>query len=219
MSTPNRPDEPYLDETSRPGTAARPWWGTPLFAGVLLATVIVGLGVWVVYGLGKTPGMATDAMEGNAMGAETGDVPRIPPVLGYYGGEEVFFIHTEASDEEVAGMLEEMMDSPVPVVPSLADVPDQALSTVYVFTNGMTPADTPAGPLGFQPDVFDAAPGDEGYTPLRRLVQVTWADDAQARLLTSEQDISDAEDAGEVTREGSGIVVNIPLLTWPGGQR
>jgi hypothetical protein len=164
-----------------------------------------------------------DDMAESGMGGDmedmAADAPRIPPVLGYYGGEQVFFIHTEASDSQIAQTLEGMMGSPVPVVESLAEVPDDARSPVYVFTNGVTPTDTPAGPLGFQPDVFATAPGDEDYTPLRELLLVTWAEDAQPRVLTSAQEVTDAEAAGEVSVERPGVVVNIPLLTWPGGQR
>lgn len=61
-------------------------------------------------------------------------------------------------------MLTAMMGSPVLIVPSLARVPAEALATVYVFSNGVTP-DGPRGPLGFQPDVFDSAPGDEAHSP------------------------------------------------------
>ncbi len=218
MSTTNRPSEPDLDETSRPDTTLRPWWRTGVFAGVLLAAVILGVGAWIVYGLGETPGMTAGGMGGD-MDDMAADAPRIPPVLGYYGGEQVFFIHTEASDPRIAQTLEGMMGSPVPVVASLAEVPDNARSPVYVFTNGVTPTDTPAGPLGFQPDVFATAPGDEDYTPLRELVLVTWADNAEARLLTSAEEVTEAEAAGEVSFEQPGVVVNIPLLTWPGGQR
>lgn len=67
--------------------------------------------------------------------------------------------------------------------------------------------------------MFATAPGDEGYTPLRELGLVTWADDAEARLLTSAQEVAQAEAAGEIIFEQPGVVVNIPLLTWPGGQR
>jgi hypothetical protein len=217
MSTTNRPAEPYLDETSRPSTGRRPWWRTGLVAGSVLAAAIIGLGAWIVYGLDQTPGMAGDGMGG--MGEVAAGVPRVPPVFAYYGGEEVFFIHTEASDPEVADALEGMMGSPVPVVPSLGDVPDDALSTVYVFTNGGVPDGAPTGPLGFQPDVFDTAPGDENYSPLRRLVQVSWVDPDQARELTSIAEIEQAQAAGDVTVEPTDVVVNAPLLTWPGGQR
>ena len=80
-------------------------------------------------------------------------------------------------------MLTAMMDSPVIVVPALADVPESSLDNVFVFTNGVRP-DGARGPMGFQPDVFDTALGQPGYTPVRRVNLVRWSDDADARLLT-----------------------------------
>jgi len=85
------------------------------------------------------------------------------------------------SDPDIARLLTDMMDSAVLVVPSLADAPDSALAVVYVFTNGPVGM----GPLGFQPDVFDNPPGTPGYTPLRRIHLVTWADTATAVELKS----------------------------------
>jgi hypothetical protein len=161
--------------------------------------------------------MSPDMNEG-AMAGMTADAPRVPPMFGYYGGEEIFATHTEASDSAIASTLEGM-GSPVPVVESLAEIPEDARSSVYVFTNGVVPEDTPPGPLGFAPDVFDSAPGDEDYTPLRELMLVTWSAEDDARVLTSEQEVLDAEAAGEVDIEDTGIVVNMPLLSWPGGQR
>jgi hypothetical protein len=176
--------------------------------------------------LSAPEGAPATAATGGDMGTGGGtaegmnaDAPRVPPVFAYYDGEEVFFIHTEVSDEKIAQVLEGMMGSPVPVVPALAEVPDEALGTVYVFTNGVKPEDTPLGPLNFQPDVFDSAPGDPGYTPLRRIVEVTWSDDAQAEVLTSVDQIEQAESAGELTLKPTEVVVNTPFLTWPQGQR
>jgi hypothetical protein len=160
-----------------------------------------------------SPGMNEGAMAGM-----TADVPRVPPMFGYYDAEEIFSTHTEASDPGIASTLEGM-GSPVPVVESLAEVPEDARSSVYVFTNGVVPEDTPAGPMGFAPDVFDSVPGDEDYTPLRELMLVTWSAEDDARVLTSEQEVLDAEAAGEIDIEDTGIVVNMPLLSWPGGQR
>lgn len=164
----------------------------------------------------RTPREQTDAMGD----AGEDQPPRFPPVFAYYEGEEVFFIHSETSNPEVSQMLTDMMGgSPVLVVDSLAEIPAGLLGTVYVFTNGIEPEDTPAGPMGFQPDVFDSAPGDEGYTPLRRIMVVSWADDAEPRLLTAEQEILDAQRAGEVTIGERGAVAVMPLLIWPDGQR
>lgn len=170
-------------------------------------------------GMEGMDGDADEGMGGMGMGDMAEDVPRLPPVFGYYDGQDVFFVHPEASDPEIAGLLDDMMGSPVPVVAALAQVPDAALADLYVFANGVQPDDAPSGPLGFQADVFDSVPGEDGYSPLRRVLMVTWGDDADAQLLTSVGRIRDAEDDGEVTVADSGAVINAPLLSWPGGQR
>lgn len=141
--------------------------------------------------------------------------PAIPPVKAYLDGKEIQFIHTEASDAKVAEMLTRMMGSPVVLVPSLAQAPASMLAPVYVFTNGVRGE----GPLKFQSDVFDNAPGTADYTPLRAVHLVAWKDERAARLLKSAAEVKAAEAAGEVKIERPGAVVNMPLVTWPGGRR
>lgn len=145
-------------------------------------------------------------------------VPRVPPVAGYLGGERIYFIHTEVSDPEIGSVMSDMMGSPVPVVPSLAAASDGMLARVWAFTNGVQP-EGPRGPLDFQPDVFDSPVGSDGYRPLRMLYLLTWAEGAEPRLLTSAADIEAALAAGDIREERTGVVVNAPLLTWPGGNR
>lgn len=156
-----------------------------------------------------TTDMATD------MGMEMGEAPSVPAGLAYAEGEEIRFIHTETSDAEIAGLLTDMMSSPVLHVPSLAEIPESATAIAYVFANGPEGM----GPFGFQVDVFDNPPGSAGYSPLRRLHIVTWADPAQAVVLTSAAAVLEAEKNGLVTVEAKPIVVNMPFLTWPGGGR
>ena len=139
----------------------------------------------------------------------------IPPVRGYMEGKEIRFIHTEASDAKVAELLTEMMGSPVLVVPSLAQAPKATLSNVYVFTNGIRGE----GPLRFQPDVFDNPPGTAGYSPLRALNLVTWKKEESARELKTAAEVERAVNKSEVKVERPGVVVNMPMLTWPGGRR
>lgn len=139
----------------------------------------------------------------------------VPPVDGYLDGQRILFIHTEASDAGVAALLTEMMGSPVIVVPSLAKAPQEMLTPVYVFKNGV-PGE---GPFEFQPDVFDGAPGAKDYSPLRELNLVTWKDERRARELRDAGEILAAAAKGEITIDRPGVVVNMPLLTWPGGQR
>lgn len=139
----------------------------------------------------------------------------LPAGKAYAEGKEIYFVHTEASDAGVAEKLTNMMKSPVMFVPSLANVPAEALANVYVFTNGVKGS----GPFGFQADVFDNPPGTDGYTPLRRLNAVTWKDETQARELKAAADVLAAESAGEITIEQPGVVINMPFVVWDGVKR
>ena len=180
----------------------RAWWkqqagGLPLWAwaGVTVAVAffVLGFGAWWTYGRGG----------------------RMPALSGFYDGHEVTFIHTEASDPEVATTLIGMVSSPVLVVPELAKVADSALGTVYVITNGVKGP----GPMGYQADVFDTAPSDPGYSPLRELNLVTWKEGDDPETLTSEAEIQQAARNGQLQIQATGIVVNMPCATWPGGHR
>ncbi len=149
-------------------------------------------------------------------GMAVAGVPVAPPVKGYAEGQTIHFLHTEASDPEVAKMLTDMMGgSPVLVVPALAKAPEVLLAPVYVFTNGVKGD----GPFGFQPDVFDSPPGTEGYRPLRTVHLVRWTNEGAARELKAVTEVKAAAMAGDVTIAQSGIVVNMPMMTWPGGRR
>jgi hypothetical protein len=199
------------------GLGVKTW----IWIGVAIAGVVLGFGAWWTYALDRgTPGMdaAQGDMGGRMGGTGATDAPRFPAVTGFYAGEEILFIHTETSDSKVADMLTGMMGSPVITVPELADVPESALSGVYVFTNGVEPEDA-QGPMGFQPDVFDSAPGDDDYSPLRSVLLVTWKDGAEPRVLQSAAEVEQVLARGEITVEEAGAVVNMPFLTWPGGER
>ena len=170
-----------------------------------------------------TPGPEVAAQEQPMKMMMMGDmdmsaIPRIPPVAGYAAGERIFFVHTEVSDPGIGKIMTEMMGSPVPVVPALAMAPEEMLATVYAFANGLQP-DGPRGPLDYQPDVFDHPPGTAGYTPLRKIAIVTWSDGAVPRILKSAAEVTAALQAGELSVEEPGVVVNMPFVTWPGGQR
>lgn len=138
-----------------------------------------------------------------------------PLAKAYYEGKDVFFIHPEASNPDVAEALTKMMGPQVLTVPSLAKVPKDLLGNVYVFANGVAGM----GPLGFQPDVFDSIPGDENYTPLRTISLVTWKDTTAAKELKSVADIKAAQDAGQIEIIQPSVVVNMPVLVWPEGKR
>ena len=139
----------------------------------------------------------------------------MPPVDGFMDGQRIRFIHTEASDPEVSKLLTEMKGSPVLIVPSLAKAPRELLANVYVFTNGVAGE----GPFKFQPDVFDNPPGHAGYTPLRALVLVSWKQPQRARELRSAEEVKQALTQGELEMKQPGVVINMPMITWPGAHR
>jgi hypothetical protein len=149
--------------------------------------------------------------------AQSGQIPSaaLPAGKAWAEGKEIYFVHTEASDAGVAEKLTAMMKSPVLLVPSLAKVPTDSLAQVYVFTNGVAGK----GPFGFQADVFPNPPGSDGYSPLRNLNAVTWADPAKARELKSAAEVMAAKNAGEIKIEQPGVVVNMPFVVWDGGKR
>lgn len=141
--------------------------------------------------------------------------PTIPSVRGYAEGQEIRFMHTEVSEPKIAQILTDMMRSPVLTVPELAQTPPATLANVYVFTNGIRDG----GPLGFQPDVFDNPPGTQGYRPLRGLNLVTWINGASSRELRSAAEVQAAQANGELQIVQPGVVINMPMVSWPGGQR
>lgn len=146
------------------------------------------------------------------------DVPiTIPLIDGYYNGSKIYFIHTEVSDEKMAQMMTRMVNFPTLHVPELANMSSSGanFSKVYVFTNGV-PGSAPygGGPFMFQIDVFDSVPGQQGYSNLHIPYLVTWNGSANPRVLTSEQEVLQAERNGELTINKTGNVVNAPIIAW-----
>jgi len=144
------------------------------------------------------------------------DAPITMPLIdGYYNGEKVYFIHTEVSDSDIAGMLSMMVNFPTLYVPELTNVSPDDLGKVYIFTNGI-PGTGPygGGPFFFQIDIFDAIPGQEEYGQLRTPYLVTWSENSSPRLLISFEELLEAEANGELSIEKSDLVVNAPMLVW-----
>ncbi len=194
---------------------------TLLILAVLLALAVAGY--WQLSSSDEEgvhrPDMSSERMQDMGGMAAMSDAPQLmnlaPLVKGYYDGDELFFIHTEASDRQVASMLTEMMGPQVVLAPRLAETPASLRAEVYVFQNGVEGM----GPFGYQPDVFSSVPGTEGYSPLRAIHLVNWNADAVPRELRSVEEVQEAASRGEITINESGVVVNMPVLVWPGGHR
>lgn len=149
--------------------------------------------------------------------ARTNVPATIPLHQGWYNGESVYFIITDSSEQKHADIITQKQGWKVEFAPLLANAPKKALSTTYLFTNGIEGD----GIHGFQSEVFTNTPAQpETYSALTSHVHVTWNDAAQAELLDSEEAILAAAAAAEglVTLSDLSVVINMPQIVWPGGQ-
>jgi len=97
----------------------------------------------------------------------------------------------------------------------LKNTPEDALSTVYLFTNGIEGN----GIHGYQNQVFTSTPVQEDvYSALTSHVHVMWNDDATPRVLDSEVMVMDAVENNEITLTEIDVVLNMPQIVWPEGQ-
>jgi len=163
--------------------------------------------------MGSSGMMSSSTMSGMQFSV---DAPITMPLIdGYYNGEKVYFIHTEVSDKDISEMLTMMVNFPTLYVPELTNISTDDLSKVYIFTNGISGTGPyGGGPFFFQIDIFDAVPGQDGYSQLRNPHLVTWSENSSPRLLTSVQDLLEAEANGELSIEKSDLVVNAPMIVW-----
>lgn len=120
---------------------------------------------------------------------------------GFFDGGDVWFIRTDASDATFAS------ENGLVYVPLLRNAltKEGSYAHLYVFRNG---AD------GQRP-VVSTVPTREDFTPAFRVHIVSFTKDPV--LLESVAAIREAETAGTVQVEATEIVVNYPLVRWPGG--
>lgn len=147
--------------------------------------------------------------------ARTNVPATIPLHQGWYNGESVYFIITDSSEQKHADLITQNQGWKVELAPLLANAPKKALSTTYIFTNGIEGS----GIHGFQGEVFTNTPAQsETYSALTSHVHVTWNDASQAELLDSEDAVLAAEEEGLVLLSDLPVVINMPQIMWPGGQ-
>jgi hypothetical protein len=160
--------------------------------------------------------MEEKADPGSILRLSRANVPAtIPMHKGYYNGEAVYFIITDSSDETHAKIITENQGWKVELAPLLTNAPQGALSTTYMFTNGVEGD----GVHGYQGEVFTSTPTQpDVYSALTSHVHVTWNEGVTPTTLTSEDDILVAEANGRVTLKPLKVVLNMPQIIWPGGQ-
>ena len=120
---------------------------------------------------------------------------------GVVDGEDVYYIRTDASDEQYA------TDEELVWVPKLAGlVSAAAVGDAYFFTGGANGQGT----------VFSSEPGRDDYTPAWRVHNVTW--DASPRELSSVDEVTSAESDGDITVDSTSTVLNAAMVKWSSGE-
>ena len=145
-----------------------------------------------------------------------GAVPAYLPLhAGLYNGTGLLYVVTDASGAEYAEMVSKRQGWRVERAPALADAPPDAVSDVYVFTNGVAGG----GLRGYQDDVFSSTPGQpREYSALRQVSEVAWKVGQRPSVLSSEAEVLDARNGSRVTVERIGVVANMPQVQWDGGR-
>ena len=152
-----------------------------------------------------------------ALGACASPAPRVPegslplPLLrGWFDGEEVLYLTTDVSDAAVA------REQQANFAPRLADAlgpspkrPGQpsAVDKVYAVTNFAQGSVFASAPQPVGPRSLDTA-----YTPLWRMLTVTWVAGRTPHTLTSQEQVLAAAEAGTVTIATTDVVLNCPIV-------
>ncbi len=137
----------------------------------------------------------------------------IPLREGIFSGKPIYYIITDSSNSLFANTVTEKMNWKVQTSPKLAQVPTNSYGNVYVFTNGMAGN----GLRGYQNEVFAVTPSDKLYSPLNKVIEVTWNIGREPHFLNSTQQILDANMTGKLKLTVTDTIVNAPQIIWPGG--
>jgi hypothetical protein len=158
----------------------------------------------------------TEADLGSVLRLSRANVPAtIPMHQGYYNGEDVYYIITDSSDPTHAEIITANQGWQVELAPLLKNAPEDALSKVYLFTNGIEGD----GIHGYQGQIFTSTPAQaDVYSALTSHVHVMWNDGASPRVLDSEAMVMDAAENNEITLTPIDVVLNMPQIIWPEGQ-
>ncbi|MBI4468310.1 MAG: hypothetical protein HY650_03200 [Acidobacteria bacterium] len=130
---------------------------------------------------------------------------------GFHQNNRAYFIRTDASDEKFAA------ENGLVFTPRLRNAlsitgpaGESATADLYLFREVLTASGQVPSP------VLSTIPGRPDYTPIYRIHLITRADHPER--LTSTDAIEMAKQTGEATVQSTDIVVNYPVVKWPGGE-
>jgi hypothetical protein len=118
-------------------------------------------------------------------------------------GSTIYYIATDASAKKLADALGVIF-----VNKTSSALLSGGSSDLYVFTNGIKGT----GPMGYQVSIAASNVGDPAYSPLWRIQVTTWKDPSHAEFLTSLAQITSAAQAGKLSNNIAGVLVNCPIV-------
>ena len=160
----------------------------------------------------EDPTITNDMAYGEAQITELNEETMTVTFIAHRGwgpnGETIYYIVTDATPTGPAEMMG-VVDAPT----SANLIANAAAVDLFQFNNGIISS----GPLGFQPGIAAAIPGDENYSPMWRIFIVEWDDPSQATLLETKSDIDalNSEELITVTLArplNSDHIVNCPFI-------
>jgi len=123
-------------------------------------------------------------------------------------GSTIYYIVTDATPKGPAEMMG-VVNAPT----SANLIKNSAAVDLFQFMDGIKGS----GPLGFQPGIASAAPGDENYSPMWRIFTVSWNEPENAYVLETKSDIDHFQSNGLITVSlarpmNSEHIVNCPFI-------
>ena len=137
----------------------------------------------------------------------------IPMHQGIVDGKTVYYIITDSSNNLVANTISSDQNWKVQLSPVLAHVPSISYGNIFVFTNGITGN----GTHGYQNDVLSSTPSDRQYSPLSKVIEVSWDVGRGPFILNSTKAILDANMTGKIKLTVTDTIMNTPEVIWDGG--
>ncbi len=157
----------------------------------------------------------TPLTENNTIKLAKSTIPvQIPMHEGMVNGKAAYYIITDSSNNLVANTISSKQNWKVQLSPVLAHVPITSLGDIFIFTNGITGN----GTQGYQNDVLSFTPSDKQYSPLSKVINVSWNVGRGSLILNSTQAILDANMTGKIKLIVTDTILNTPEVAWDGGK-
>ncbi|MBI5747327.1 MAG: twin-arginine translocation signal domain-containing protein [Nitrospirae bacterium] len=122
---------------------------------------------------------------------------------GYFEGDKAYFIRSEASDKDYARANGLIFSPRISLALDGEEMLGEKAYADFYHIEGQWP-------------VLSSIPGRADYTPAWRIFRVSKKRDAG--ILKSVRSLKEAEGKGDISIRPTNIIVNFPLVKWPGGE-